>query len=170
MPKVRRSVDRLLQVINAALTATALAAMFATVITLVVARFVFGIAMFWGEELARYLMIYMAFIGAAVAMRCNLHPRLTVFVSMMPAGVQRGLEVVVTLLLMVTLVILFWHGLDVAREEGIMRTPALRIQYFWVFLAVPIGAVLMLIQLLSRPFFPSLFTIHGDDDIPEDAA
>ena len=170
MPKVLRSVDRLLQVINAALTATALAAMFATVITLVVARFVFGIAMFWGEELARYLMIYMAFIGAAVAMRCNLHPRLTVFVSMMPVGVQRGLEFVVTLLLVVTLVILFWHGLDVAREEGIMRTPALRIQYFWVFLAVPIGAVLMLIQLLSRPFFPSLFTIHGDDDIPEDAA
>ena len=65
---------------------------------------------------------------------------------MLPAGVQRGLEVVVTALLVVTLVILFWHGLDVAREEGIMRTPALRIQYFWVFLAVPIGAVLMLVQ------------------------
>ena len=170
MRQVLRHVDRLIQILNATLTALALAAMFATVFTLVVARFGFGIAIFWGEELARYLMIYMAFIGAAVAMRCNLHPRLTVFASMLPRGVQQVLEIIINLLLAVTLVILFWHGLDVAREEGIMRTPALRIHYFWVFLAIPIGAALMLIQLAWRPFFPSLFVIHGDDDIPEDAA
>lgn len=170
MRKTFFTLDRALQILNAGLTAFALAAMFATVITLVVARFVFGVAIFWGEELARYLMIYMAFIGAAVAMRCNLHPRLTVFVNMLPRGVQQGLEVIISCLLVVTLVILFWHGLDIAREEGIMRTPALRIKYFWVFLAIPIGAALMLIQLLSRPFFPSLFVIHGDDDIPEDVA
>ncbi|GAB5375611.1 MAG: hypothetical protein AcusKO_20730 [Acuticoccus sp.] len=170
MQRTLRSIDRVLQVLNAALTAFALAAMFATVITLVIARFVFGIAIFWGEELARYLMIYMAFIGASVAMRCNLHPRLTVFATMLPLAVQKVLEAIIYVLLLLTLVILFWQGLDIAREEGIMRTPALRIEYFWVFLAVPVGAALMVIQLLSRPFFPSLFVIHGDDDIPEDAA
>jgi len=170
MLKILAAIDRLLQMLGATLTAAALAAMFATVMTLVVARFVFGISIFWGEELARYLMIYMAFIGAAVALRGNLHPRLTVFSSMLPVPAQRGLDAVINILLAVTLVILFWHGLDVAREEGIMRTPALRIHYFWVFIAIPVGAALMLIQLVSRPFFPSLFVIHGDDDIPENDA
>jgi TRAP-type C4-dicarboxylate transport system permease small subunit len=37
-----------------------------------------------------------------------------------------------------------------ACEEWIGRTPALRIRYFWIFLALPIGAFLMMVQMLAK--------------------
>ncbi len=156
--------DRAIQLVNAAVVALSLFLMFAVVFGVIVARFVFATPVFWGEELARYIMIYMALLGAAVALRSDQHPRLTLFAGMLPRAAQRVLARIIDVLLIVTIVVLFWHGLDIAREEGIMRTPALRIYYFWVFLAVPIGAAVMLLQLIARPFLPAIFSVT--DDLP----
>jgi TRAP-type C4-dicarboxylate transport system permease small subunit len=162
-----RRIDRLLQLAASHLVALALLMMVIVVVTLVVGRYVFGIAFFWGEELARYIMIYMAFLGGAVALRTDAHPRLTVFVGMLPRSAQRVIGAIMCILLAVTLVILLYQGLDVALNEGRMRTPALRIRYFWIFLAVPIGAAGMLIQLGFKLFLPAAVSVAEDDDIRE---
>ncbi|MBL4813305.1 MAG: TRAP transporter small permease [Rhodobacteraceae bacterium] len=159
--------DHAQQMFIAALVAFSLLLMVSTVIFLVVARYVFGIGYFWGEELARYTMIYMAFLGGSVAIRAEQHPRLTIFVSMMPAGLARVVAMLTRLLMAVTLVVLFVQGLDIALNEGRMRTPALRITYFWVFMAVPIGAAAMLLQLALGPFFPNAVSVNEEDDIEE---
>lgn len=40
-----------------------------------------------------------------------------------------------------------------AVDEMIMKTPALRISFFWVYLAFPIGAFLMMVQILASYIF-----------------
>jgi TRAP-type transport system small permease protein len=159
--------DHTQQMIVAGLVALSLLIMVSTVIFLVVARYVFGVAFFWGEELARYTMIYMAFLGGAVAIRTEQHPRLTIFLSMMPDKMARIVGVLTRLLMAVTLVVLFAQGLDIALNEGRMKTPALRISYFWIFIAVPIGAGAMLLQLALGPFFPNAVSVNEEDDIEE---
>ncbi|MFV0491330.1 MAG: TRAP transporter small permease [Pseudorhodobacter sp.] len=164
---VLRRIDRILQYLMAALVVCSLAAMVVVVLFLVISRFVFGLGYFWGEELARYLMIYMAFIGGAVALRSNQHPRLTLFVDMLPETGRRVVNIVVQLLLAATLIVLLWQGLDVALNEGRMRTPALRLRYFWILLAVPIGAGAMLIQLIAMHFLPNAVVVDEAEDVEE---
>lgn len=160
-------IDRTLQLITTNLVALALLAMVGIVVTLVVCRYFFGIAFFWGEEMARYAMIYMAFLGGAVAIRADQHPRLLIFVGMLPQRWQFVLDKVGVVLMAVTLSVLFVQGLDIALNEGRMRTPALRIPYFWIFIAVPIGAGAMLIQLAFRQVYATAVSINEDDDIRE---
>ena len=37
-----------------------------------------------------------------------------------------------------------------AVEEWIGKTPALRISFFWVYLALPIGACLMMVEIVAK--------------------
>ncbi|MCB9943946.1 MAG: TRAP transporter small permease [Geminicoccaceae bacterium] len=162
-----RTLDRALLLLNANLVVVALLSMAVVVITLVVGRNMFGLSFFWGEELARYAMIYMAFLGGAMALRSDQNPRLTVFIDKLPGGVRKYLERLIAVFMAATLVILFLQGIDITLNEGRMTTPALRIKYFWVYLAVPIGAGAMLIQLLFSQFLASPLTIREDEDIVE---
>ena len=159
--------DRALQVLLAASVAGSLLVMAGVVIGLIVARYIFGIGVFWGEELARYAMIYMGFLGAAIALRDNQHPRLTIFLDLMPWGVRRVVGVLSSLILLTVLGVLFWQGWDFAINEGRMRTPALRIAYFWIFLAIPIGAGAMILQLVLGHIFPPVMHLSEDEGVAE---
>lgn len=158
--------DRAIQYLNGAAVAASLFGMFAVVSTVVIARYMFNVGIFWGEELARYLMIYMALLGAAVALRTDQHPRLTIVLLMLPPRWQRIVAMLTKLLLLVAILVLFWQGLDIALEEGVMRTPSLRITYFWVFLALPLGAAAMFIQLIAMQFLPPALEVV-EDSVPE---
>lgn len=158
--------DRAIQYLNGAAVAASLFGMFAVVSTVVIARYIFNEGIFWGEELARYLMIYMALLGAAVALRTDQHPRLTIVLLMLPPRWQRIVAMLTKLLLLVAILVLFWQGLDIALEEGVMRTPSLRITYFWVFLALPLGAAAMFIQLIAMQFLPPALEVV-EDSVPE---
>ncbi|WP_425053326.1 TRAP transporter small permease [Psychromarinibacter sp. S121] len=162
-----RALDRFFQLVFSNLVVLALLLMVIVVLTLVIGRSVFGVAFFWGEELARYTMIYMAFIGGAVALRADQHPRLTVFTSMMPESVQKWLGRFLSVCMAVTLVVLLWQGIDVAVHDGRMKTPALRISYFWIYLAVPLGAGAMLLMLLFKQFLPPAVRVDEQEDVKE---
>ncbi|EPX85283.1 TRAP transporter small permease [Salipiger mucosus] len=162
-----KALDRAFQLVFSNLVVVALFVMVVVVLTLIIGRSVFGVAFFWGEELARYTMIFMAFIGGAVALRADQHPRLTIFTAYLPERARVWIERVLAGLMAVTLAVLFWQGLDVAILDGRMKTPALRIPYFWIFLAVPIGAAAMLIMLFFKQIMPPLIEIDEEADVKE---
>lgn len=157
--------DRTIQTLLASLTAASLLVMTITVLALVIARFAFGIGIFWGEELARFAMIYMGMIGAAVAIRGEQHPRLTLFANMLPEGARKLLEALVSLLMLITLAFLLWQGWEFFQFDGSMLTPALRIPFGWVFFAIPFGAAAMIVQVAARHFYPPVLTYAEEDDV-----
>ena len=126
--------------------------MFLTVVVLVIARYVAQAPIFWGEELARYLMFYMIMMGSAVAIREDRHLRLRMVIDVFSPKMALWWERFLDLCLLIIAGVFFYQGLDMAIEDGIMTTPALRIAYFWVYLAFPIGAILMTIQLVAKQF------------------
>jgi TRAP-type C4-dicarboxylate transport system permease small subunit len=127
--------------------------MVTVVLTLVFARYVIHLPIFWGEELARYTMFYMVLLGSALAIRHDSHLRLTLFVDRLSDRARRIVGWIVDVGMLVVVAALFWHGLDLALEDGIMRTPALRVAFFWIYLAFPVGAVLMAIQIVAKSVF-----------------
>jgi C4-dicarboxylate transporter DctM subunit len=61
-------------------------------------RYVLNSPLYWGEEAARLLLIWLSFIGAALAFERKAHISMDVLVRCLPAAAQEVVEVVVNLL------------------------------------------------------------------------
>ena len=145
-----RSMDamtlNLIQLINSLV----LSAMFVIVFGAIVARYIFNSPPFWSEELSRYLMFYLVLLGMPVAYRLDIHPRLTSFATSLPYRLGLILSLAVDVGVIAMAAIFIWAGSDMAIDEAIMLSPSLRISFFWVYLALPIGGVLLVVQVLAR--------------------
>ena len=123
----------------------------------VIRRFVLSYSSIWGEEIARYAFIYLAWIGAAAAVKDRAHIRIDVLMHYLSNRSRTVLYLLGDLLTMVlALVALYWsmHPIFTSLEFGSV-THGLRISQVWFALAVPLGFLLVvfrLIQSIKRDF------------------
>ena len=116
------------------------------VLAATLARYSGWFFMFWGEELARYLMVYLGYLGIALAMKRRVHIGVTAFTDKIRG--RRGKR---ALLLFQTLVLLLFCGVISAflfsiiqRQHSIGQTsPALEIPIWIPYAAVPLGMILL---------------------------
>ena len=98
---MNRSIDALALALERLLGAALIVAVLYNFVN-VVGRYVFGRTFISADEVQIYIMVYIAFLGAAVATWRRMHLRMDVLVQRLPRGVQAGLgvvEVVLTVLL-----------------------------------------------------------------------
>ena len=107
--------------------------------------------------------------SASTALRANQHPRLSLLFEILPGVIQAVARLAINLGLVLVSMIFIVYGYEFFTFDGIMRTPALRIRYYWVFAIIPVGGVLLLLHVLAAQVFPSRFTIMGGDDLPTEA-
>ncbi|WP_081649818.1 TRAP transporter small permease [Fodinicurvata sediminis] len=81
-------------------------------------RFVLGDSIGWTEEMARYLLIGVGFLGGAMAVRRNSHIMMEFLYRYMSAPVGRLLASFVDLVCLVFFVILAWLCYEVAGRTG----------------------------------------------------
>lgn len=124
--------------------------MFLVVMLEVISRYVMREPFFWTDELARYLMFYMVMLGSSVALREERHPALLFIIEKFSKRIKNLWLTIVDIMIGILLVIIFKEGLSMAIDALSMKTPALRVSFFWVYLALPIGSLLMLYQLVAK--------------------
>jgi len=127
--------------------------MFIIVIIGIFFRYIINIPIFGTEEFARYIMFYMVMLGSAVAFREKKHPALLFVIQKFPINFLRVWNFVKDIIIIIILIIIFKEGYLMAVDEMIMKSPALRISFFWVYLAFPIGALLMIFQIIANYIF-----------------
>ena len=132
------------------ITAILLMIMFIVIIVEVIFRYVLESPPFWTEELARYVMFYMVLVGSVVAIREERHPALAFIIKKFGIGFRRKWNILIEGLVFFVLVIVFIKGFVMAVEERIGMTTALRVSFFWVYLALPIGAFLMMVEVVAK--------------------
>ncbi|MHC4622266.1 MAG: TRAP transporter small permease [Planctomycetota bacterium] len=148
-PKYKRFDNTLLKAIRIT-TALLLMIMFVVIFFAVLSRYALNSPAYWTEEFARYVMFYMVLIGSAAAARQKQHPALTFVIQEFPIRLRRRWNLIIDGLVFFVLIVVFWQGCVMAAEERIARTPALRISFFWVYLALPIGSLLMMLDILAK--------------------
>jgi TRAP-type C4-dicarboxylate transport system permease small subunit len=122
-----------------------------TIITEVIRRFVFSYSSIWGEEVARYSFIYMAWLGASLGVKNRAHIRIDIILNFLP---NRGQSIVyifsdfLTLILAVIALYFSMGSVLISIEFGSV-THGLRIGQYWFLMAVPIGFTLIVIRLLQ---------------------
>jgi TRAP-type C4-dicarboxylate transport system permease small subunit len=153
---VRRFVSAI-DAMNAVLTVIVgllLAVVAAAVFYQVLVRFVLtaagvNISAPWTEELARYTLIWMVFLGAAVGVRHARMIGLEFGVRRLPAKIGVPLRYGVMILSMAFFGLLLWVGLgflDLGRSE---TSPVLGITKEKVYWAMPVGMGLMILNSLG---------------------
>lgn len=106
----------------------------------------------WTEELSRYLMIWMAFIGAALAHQNDEHYKMTAIVNLFPGVGRKIVETLANLIVLAFIIILAKYGFDMCEKLRIMgqTSPVMKLPMWIPYLSIPVGMVLGIIHLVSR--------------------
>jgi C4-dicarboxylate transporter DctQ subunit len=132
---------------NFLLVVTLMASMMTVVIVQTLSRYLFKIPLFWAEELARYLMIWLCFTGSAIAMREDMHVSVMFLISRLNGGLQKWSRILVKLLLVVFLSFLIVKGISLLSIVFRQMSPTMRISMAWPYLAIPFGSALMIFEI-----------------------
>ncbi|MFD2740133.1 TRAP transporter small permease [Sulfitobacter aestuarii] len=107
----------------------------------------------WADEVARYLMIWMTFTGAGLALRRGGHVAITNLQDVLPSPAQIALRGAIVLSLLAFFVFMIVTGYEYMTRMQYQRSPALRLPFKYVYAAMPIGFALLSVHLLliARP-------------------
>lgn len=125
-----------------------LAAMCCIVFANVSLRYLTNFSIVWAEEVARYLMIWMTFIGAGLVLRFGGHVGIDTINEFLPRRAGQILRAALALLLLAFFMAMVWQGIRYMQAAQYQATPALRISFSYVYAVFPIGFSLMIVHLL----------------------
>ncbi len=100
-----KGVDALVAIVAGALLLALLA-----VVTLAVVSRQLNDPVIWTDEVSRFLMVWLACLGWVMVSRKRGHIRVQFFANLLPAGMRRGSELLMQLLVAAFGVALTWHG------------------------------------------------------------
>lgn len=109
----------------------------------VVSRYVFHSPLIWSDELASILFLWLAMLGAVVALRRSEHMRMTALVAGSRPAMRAYLETVALCSALAFLALIALPSWEYAYEESFITTPALEISNSWRAAALPVGIGLM---------------------------
>jgi len=147
-PRPPGAFERLFVAVNRVAIVAMMATMVALVFANVVARYFLNTSIVWAEELSQYLMVWIAFLGAGLALREGRHVSVDLLQEALPIGPRTGLRWGIALILAAFMCALVVLGFRFAEFAWDLETPIMQARLGIVYLAVPVGALVFLIHLL----------------------
>jgi C4-dicarboxylate transporter DctQ subunit len=118
----------------------------------VVLRYIFFAPIYWAEELVRYLMVWMIFIGASQVTLWGGHVAVDIVPRLLSKRGNAVLAFIVNGICILFCVVLAY--LSIKQMLRVMRagqiSPALEIPMWIAYLSIPAGTILMLIRFLQQ--------------------
>ncbi|OAM77584.1 TRAP transporter small permease [Devosia elaeis] len=102
-------------------------------------RYVLSQPLHFAEEMSVFLFIWIVMLGAIAAEKDDRHLTISVLTDAFPAKLGKVLDLILSLLSIVVLLYAAKIGLDLALASQTRVTQILRIPYFWIYIAFPIG-------------------------------
>ncbi len=116
----------------------------------VISRYVFNAPLTWSDELASILFLWLAMLGAVIALRRDEHMRLTTFIGMMRPRRRAWVETLGIVVVVLFAAMLIAPSQEHFVDQWIVMTPALEWHDGVRVAAIGVGAVLLLVIALAR--------------------
>lgn len=95
----------------------------------------------WTEEMSGFLMIWVVMLGAVVAERDRAHLTIPFVVDGLRKKLRTAVSVIISLISIALLLYMAQLGYDLAVKTEFKVTQILKISWYWIDIAVPIGAI-----------------------------
>lgn len=161
--------DRLLNWIRTALYWASVASMMIMLLIIflqVITRYLFGHSFEWSEEAARFLFVWVVFLGSALIMGESGH----LAVQILPNHYKNStfglaLEIFTNMCSYLFILLLITQGSKMTSTMTFQTTPGLGISMSWIYAAIPLSGFLMLLYLIkdSVRIFNALTAARQED-------
>ena len=142
--------NRTLVTLETFVAGSLLLVVFLVVLSQVVMRYLFAQPNPWSEELSRFCFIWLSMLGASLAVERRSHFGFDQVLKRLSSSRRRFARRAATIVVMLVSLLLVFPGLALVRLTLHQRSPALDLPMAWVYAAVPVSGVLMLIHLFCR--------------------
>ncbi|KYG29470.1 TRAP transporter small permease [Alkalihalobacillus trypoxylicola] len=115
----------------------------------VITRFVINVPLSWTEEIARYLMVYIVFLGSGLAMRAQQHIAIDFLLDVISAKNKKRLTYFILWVCVAFFSLLVFFGTHLTLLVMSQSTPTLQYSMAFAYAAVPIGSSVMLLNAIA---------------------
>jgi len=130
--------------------AVLLAVLVAAISTGVTFRYVFNSPLPWPEELARYALVWLTFIGAALATKRQGHIVVDFLGMLLPGRLRQWVALAVHAIAVVILAVFVCQGVFMVQKMWMAVSPALSIRLGLVYVSIPLGCALMIVHMIGQ--------------------
>lgn len=125
----------------------------------IINRFIFHRSIFWIEEIALYLFIWVIFLGMSLGVKKSEHFRMTEIVMKLPSKIQLFLSYIRSFFMLFVLIIIFKSGYGLIKSSMGEVSLASGIPRICVYISIPIGATFAILFILKKLFTKKLDNI-----------
>jgi len=142
--------DRITTGIAAIAASLALAVAVAAGLWQVIARFATETPSIWSEALVRMALVWMAYLGLALALRAGALVSIDVAHRYSGGAVRRAIEAAALACSLSLMGIMFWFGWEMAYRVRFQELAGLEVSITWGYAAIPVGAVFAMIGAVAH--------------------
>lgn len=165
--KILSWIDRwIIEVFEKFILSFGLLALSVIVFGIVIARYFLGFSPDWSDELPRFMVVWITFIGMSYCVRQGSHVKIDLFLNKMQGKVKKYINVTILLICFLFFVYLTYLGynLTMAVFAANQMSVSLDISLGYVYMAIPIGCFLtaknflhlLIKNILSKEVIPDL--------------
>jgi TRAP-type C4-dicarboxylate transport system permease small subunit len=114
----------------------------AILISAVFYRYALNNAIAWSEEGSKYLMVWLTFLGAPIALRHAGHINIDLLIKLFAPRGRQVFYLIIHLIIIATMGILLWKGAVFAQMGARQVASSFNFSMVWMYIAVPVGSVL----------------------------
>jgi len=112
-------------------------------------RYILNFVPSWSEEVPRYLLVWISYLGAALAVKYREHISLDFFFNLMPVRARQVGHLILNVLIGAVGVIMLVFGVGLVRQFGDDLMESIAVKNFWLYLAMPVSGGLMVLYIIQ---------------------
>lgn len=120
----------------------------------VIMRFIFQNALAWASEAVLTLFVWFVWFTVSYAFKERAHIKVTAIVGLLPEKVQKVLQLIVNIAMLVFFVMIMKTGIELLGHYSVKGKTALLLKYpMWVFyLSAPVGVGLSIFRIIQNSY------------------
>jgi TRAP-type C4-dicarboxylate transport system permease small subunit len=135
------------------------------VFTNVVSRYFLDFALAWAEETARFLLIWVTFLGAILVHDSNEHMGLEFVVQALPGKIRTVVLMIADIIIIAILAFIVKGGITITIDNLAWKSAALEIPYGLVYSIVPVSAFILTIQTVAKLFILGKELLESESNV-----
>ena len=112
-------------------------------------RYITGGSIVWAEEVARYAMVWLTFLGTGPVLRIGGHIAIENLQDTLPQAAAKWIRGGIALSMAGMGIGMVWMGIEYMNRAKFQMTASTQISFSYIYAAIPIGGVLLLWSTLA---------------------